>query len=92
MSEKEEFYKKLEQKLEEHHQFPSPYLFKFIIPNNNHSLALVEDLFTSNATVTFRESKTGKYVSVSGKEMMQSSADVIAVYHKAEKIEGLMSL
>jgi hypothetical protein len=92
MSEKDEFYQKLEKQLEEHHKFPSIYLFKFIIPNNNRSLALAEELFTAKAVVTFRESKTGKYVSVTGKDKLPSAEAVIATYRLAEKIEGLMSL
>lgn len=92
MSEKDEFYKKLEKQLEEHHKFPSTYLFKFIIPNDNRSIALAEELFTPKAVITFRESKTGKYVSVTGKDKMPNAESVIATYRLAEKIEGLMSL
>jgi putative lipoic acid-binding regulatory protein len=92
MSEKEEFYSKLEKQLDEHHNFPSTYMFKFIIPNDNRSIALVEELFTPKAVVTFRESKTGKYVSVTGKDKFNNAENVIATYKLAEKIEGLMSL
>jgi len=92
MEDKEEFYKNLEIKLEEHHQFPSTYLFKFIVPNNNRSLAEVEALFSNKAVVTTRESKTGKYISITGKEIILQSSEVISVYRSAEKIEGLVSL
>ena len=92
MSDKEAFYTKLEKQLEEHHKFPSTYLFKFIIPNNPRSIALAEELFSSKAVITFRESKTGKYVSVTGKDKMPSAESVIETYKMAEKIEGLMSL
>ncbi len=92
MGDKEEFYKNLEIKLEEHHQFPSTYLFKFIVPNNNRSLAEVEALFSNKAVVTTRESKTGKYISITGKEIILQSSEVISVYRSAEKIEGLVSL
>ena len=91
MSEKDKFYENLEIKLEEHHQFPSTYLFKFIVPNNLHSLAEVEALFSNKAVITTRESKTGKYISVTGKEIVLESNEVITVYRKAELIEGLMS-
>lgn len=92
MSEKVKFYENLEKKLEEHHQFPSTYLFKFIVPNNVKALAEVESLFGEKAVVTFRESKTGKYISITGKEVILHSAEVIKVYKKAGNIEGLMSL
>ncbi len=92
MSEKEKFYENLEQKLEEHHKFPSTYLFKFIVPNNLHSLAAVEALFSNKAVITTRESKNGKYISITGKEIILQSVEVITVYRKAESIKGLMSL
>lgn len=92
MSEKETFYQNLAIKLEEHHKFPSMYMFKFIIPNNLRSVALAEELFTATAIVTFKESKTGKYLSVTGKDKMPSATSVIETYKLAERIEGLMSL
>ncbi len=92
MNEKEKFYNNLAAKLEEHHKFPSTYLFKFIIPNNNRNLALAEELFSATAIVTLKESKTGKYLSVTGKDRMPSAQSVIETYKLAEKIDGLMSL
>lgn len=89
---KEKFYKDLEQKLEDYHKFPSTYLFKFIVPNKLQLFAEVEALFSEKSVVTTRESKTGKYVSVSAKEIILESSEVIKVYRQAEKIEGLISL
>jgi len=39
-----------------------------------------------------RQSKTGKFVSVSAKEMMMDVDSIIARYEKAVQIEGLMAL
>lgn len=89
---REKFYADLEKKLEDYHKFPSTYLFKFIIPKSMQALAEVEALFSEKAVVTTRESKTGKYISVSGKEIILESAEVIKVYRAAEKIKGLISL
>lgn len=92
MADKEEFYRNLEVKLEEHHKFPSTYMFKFIVPNSVKSQAQAEALFSDKAVITTRESKTGKYISVTAKEIIFRSAEVIIVYRSAEKIEGLISL
>lgn len=89
---KEDFYSNLKQKLEEQHNFPQPYLFKFIIPADNKKLALVEALFGEEAQVSTRQSSSNKYISISAKEVMISADSVIAVYKKAEKIEGIISL
>jgi hypothetical protein len=42
--------------------------------------------------MNFNESKTGKYISVTAKEMMINVDDIIEVYINASKIEGIVSL
>ncbi len=75
--------------LEEGVAFPTVYVFKFIVPaaSLNHLLALLDGLRT-----TRRESKTGRYVSVTVEAMMTSSEEVIGVYRRTSCVEGLMSL
>lgn len=89
---REAFYKELKVKLESQHSFPTVYMFKFIVPNDNHKLALVEALFGPESQVGIRKSKTGKFISVTGKEVMTSADSVIDRYKKAEQIEGIVSL
>ena len=72
--------------------WPSVYMFKFIIPADNHKLALVEALFGKEAEVLTRQSKTNKFISITAKEMMITPDEIIAVYKRAEKIEGIISL
>lgn len=88
----EEFYTSLKNKLEKQFEWPHLYLFKFIIPSDNKKLALVQALFGEGAQVTTRQSKNNKYTSISAKEVMISPDEVIAVYEKAKKIEGIISL
>jgi putative lipoic acid-binding regulatory protein len=89
---KEDFYKNLKNKLDEQTEFPSIYMFKFIIPADNKKLALVEALFGAEAHVTTRQSSTNKFISITAKEMMLNADEIIAIYKKAEKIEGIISL
>jgi len=85
-------FKGLREKLEER-TWPNLYLFKFIVPADAKSIAATEALFDSNvAQVELRQSKTGKFVSVSAKEMMMDVESIIARYEKAVQIEGLMAL
>jgi len=85
-------FKGLREKLEER-TWPNLYLFKFIVPADAKSIAATEALFDSNvAQVELRQSKTGKFVSVSAKEMMMDVDSIIARYEKAVQIEGLMAL
>lgn len=80
---------KFKQLLDDHHEWPCPYIFKFIVPSDQieafKSLFADEDLRTRN-------SKTGKYVSVTLESTMCSSHDVMATYKKASQIPGIMSL
>lgn len=87
-----DFYKSLREKLDDQTEFPSVYMFKFIIPADNHKLALVEALFGDDAILTTRQSKTNKFISITAKEMMTSSEEIIKVHQSAEKIEGIIQL
>jgi len=58
-------YNALRKKLNEEHQWPSVYLFKFIVPDTPELLAKVQTLFTSEAIISYKKSKSGKYISVS---------------------------
>ena len=88
----EDFYKSLQKKLEEQFEWPHLYLFKFIIPSDNKKLALVEALFSKEAEITTRQSKSNKYTSITVKEVMITPDEIIAVYKKAAEIEGIISL
>ena len=73
-------------------EWPNVYLFKFIVPNDNQHLAQVTALFDINSEISYHHSGTGKYVSLSAKEVMLSAADIIAVYERAALIPGIISL
>lgn len=89
---KEDFFESLKQKLDDQCEWPHVYMFKFIIPADNHKLALVEALFGEEAELTTRQSSTNKFISITAKEMMMSSEEIITIYKKAAEIEGIMSL
>lgn len=73
-------------------EWPSVYMFKFIVPNDNEKIALTSALFDENADISYHTSTKGNYVSVSVKEVMISANAVIDIYEKAVKIEGIISL
>lgn len=89
---KEEFYSGLKEKLDAQHSWPSVYMFKFIIPSDNKKLAQVEGLFGKEAQLTTRQSSSNKFISITAKEMMMSADEIIKVYKKAEKVEGIIQL
>ena len=72
--------------------FPQVYFFKFIVPNENDNVAKVSALYASDTQIQMKTSSSGKFISVSAKQVMLSVDDVIQVYHKASTIEGIISL
>lgn len=84
--EKIEKYKAL---LDQQHDWPCEYLFKFIVPKEKRDevLALLPDLQPSE-----RESAEGNYISFSFNYYAPSSDLVLAIYEKAALIEGLIAL
>ena len=93
MSKKDEFYLKLKAQLDDTTSFPADYLYKFIVPTTKNQETEVEALFNNKgAVITTKKSKTGKYVSVSIILKLNTSDEVISLYKKAEKIEGIISL
>lgn len=90
----EEFYEKLKAQLYDTAQWPSEYLYKFIIKSDNAKIALVEALFNNiGAVIHTKESKNGKYTSISINVLMINPDAVIDKYKEvAEKVEGVISL
>ena len=90
----EEFYQKLKAQLYDTAQWPSEYLYKFIVISDKGRIKQIEDLFNNlGAVIETKESKNGKYTSVSINVSMKNPEAVIDMYKEvAEKVEGVISL
>ena len=77
------------QQLDQEHQWPGWYLFKFIVPRAQEQE--VKALFPEE-TVSVKPSSKGNYCSISAKVMMQSSEEVMKIYESAYQIEGILAL
>lgn len=88
-----EFYASLKVNLENNHNFPEDYLFKFIILNNKEKLTEIYKVFdgTKN-TFTTRESSNGKYISCSILCFVLDANHVIKLYQEVAKIDGVIML
>lgn len=82
----------LKERLNQVHEFPTVYLFKFVVPSDNHKIAQVSSLFGEEAQITLKESSQGKYTSLSIKTVVISADEVVNKYQEAVKIEGLIAL
>ncbi len=76
-------------KLDQHHRWPSLYIFKFIVPKGKEQE--VKNLFPLHS-ITEKASREGNYTSITIQIMAPSSDVVIDIYQKASSIEGLIAL
>ena len=90
----EEFYKKLKAQLHDTDMWPTIYLYKFIVPTNELKIEAIHDIFDNmGAVIKTKQSRNGKYTSVSVNVRMQNPDAVIAKYKEVGiKIEGVISL
>jgi len=90
----DEFYEKLKSQLYDTALWPTEYLYKFIVVSKGTGVKDIEGLFNDlGAVINTKESKNGKYTSVSINVRMKNPEGVIAKYKEvAENIEGVISL
>jgi hypothetical protein len=88
-SKSQEWWDRFEKLLEQDRTWPSEYLFKFIVPRPN--LEELQGLFGDHPVIV-RASSRGRYVSVTARLQMETSASVVAVYRAAGEIPGVISL
>jgi hypothetical protein len=73
-------------------KFPLVYPFKFIIKEDQEKLIKIKRIFDETAEYQVRKSKNGNYSSITIKQMMLTTDDIIAKYEQMEEIKGIISL
>ena len=77
------------EKLDKIHEWPSLYTFKFIVPSGKEKEIL--NIFPMH-DVKQKASAKGNYTSLTAKIMARSSDEVVKIYLKAHKVEGVIAL
>ena len=89
----EEFYKRLKEQLHEDTVWPSNYLYKFIVPTNTETIGRVHEIFdNTGAVIESKQSKKGKYTSISITVNLKNPDEVIEKYKEVGEIDGVISL
>ncbi|MBT8304269.1 MAG: DUF493 domain-containing protein [Bacteroidia bacterium] len=90
----DKFYKKLKVQLTESTIWPSEYLYKFIVISETSKITQIESIFdNTGAVISTKESKNGKYTSVSINVIMKNPDAVISKYLEVtNNVEGVISL
>jgi len=93
MKDEKAFYDKLKESLDETTEFPTNYMYKFIILSIKERIQEVEDIFDNmGAVITSKPSKNGKYTSLTILVNMDNSDDIITKYKEVSGVEGIISL
>ncbi|NBW27510.1 MAG: DUF493 family protein [Flavobacteriaceae bacterium] len=88
-----DFYERLRLELNNNTSWPTKYLFKFIVPNDQYKIDKVENAFNNmGAVIDTKQSKTGKYTSISINVQMQNAQNIIDKYLEVSTVEGIISL
>ena len=89
----DEFYASLKEKLEATHDFPEDYIFKFIITNAESKHTEIYRVFDEvKFTLSTKESKNGKYSSITINAFVLDADQVIKIYKEVGLISGVMML
>jgi hypothetical protein len=91
----DEFYTKLRKRLKKTSDWPSEYLYKFIVPSSDQTnLDKLISIFDNlGAVISTKQSSKGKYTSVSINVTLKSPDIVIEKYKQVgEEIENVISL
>lgn len=84
--------KRLKELIESVHEWPSIFMFKFILPTDEGELKKLKLIFDQSSQISTRESKNGKYTSVTVREMIMDGDDIFDRYSKASVIKGIISM
>lgn len=76
--------------LDEQYTWPDYFHFKFILKDKDNYVHFEEEFGTES--ISIRHSKTGKYQSLTCRKLISDSAQVLAVYQRLSKIEGVITL
>jgi len=88
-----DFYLIFKQKLQEMHTFPTDYVFKFIVASEQSNIAKVHSIFEkANACFSMKDSKNGKYSSITVKAPVTDADDIVIYYRQVAAIDGVMML
>lgn len=85
-------YDNLREKLNTMHTWPSVYLFKFIVKNEEQQTKILDLFRVSADQVQIKASSKGSYHSISIYKEAQDVEEIISLYIGASSIEGVISL
>lgn len=78
--------------LEKNKEWPLRYMFKFIAPNNEETIAAIQKELPQGEKITMKKSKTEKYVAITCIAFMDSAKQIVNITNTVNAIDGVMTL
>lgn len=75
--------------LDESHQWPDYYEFKFIVKAEDKDKILAH---LSDCQISEKQSGKGNYISISARKLIKSTDEVVEIYKLMSSIKGVISL
>ena len=89
----EDFYARLKEELLKTTSWPSDYLYKFIVPTDRKKIEEIQSIFdNTGAVIESKQSRKGKYTSISVTVNLDGPDEVIQKYKEVGKVKGVISL
>jgi putative lipoic acid-binding regulatory protein len=89
----EDFYERLKEELLKASEWPSNYLYKFIVPTDPARIEEITTIFdNTGAVIESKKSRKGNYTSLSITVHLESPDQVIEKYKEVARVEGVISL
>ena len=87
------FYGRLKSELLKNTEWPEDYLYKFIVPTDPVRINQINQIFdNTGAVIESKQSRKGKYTSLSIMVNLKNPDEVIDKYKEVGKVEGVISL
>lgn len=83
---------RIRQSLNHVHEWPGVYMFKFIVPTVSGAFEELTRVFPDDIDLVTKQSKSGKFTSITIKEVLMNSDQVFERYAVVSKIEGVIAL
>jgi hypothetical protein len=73
-------------------EWPSVYMYKFIVPNHPEKVDAIKAMFDNSAVIKTNTSKNANFISVSIEVVELDVESIIEKYTSASQIQGIISL
>lgn len=88
-----DFYATFKERLQDVETFPTDYTYKFILPKDEEQFNLIKTIFANKeANFSVKESKTGKYNSITVVVNVSDADEVVKYYQEVSTLKGIIMM